>query len=110
MSFRDELTRLAARDLALLDETKRRDVDPSLSPPSLLARTTTIATYPTAAQVFYACQPLQILGTEVEGAGGLVSVSNSNFFALNLGGTIPPPGTQILTTFVGNRWVFRYDA
>ena len=106
----DDAKRLFIREVALADDATRRDSDPSLGLPNLLALTTTIRTYPTTAQAYYACQPLILLGTEVEGGAGIVSVRNGTFFALNLGSTIPPTGTQILTTFVGNRWVFRYDA
>jgi hypothetical protein len=110
MPYADDLKRLSSRETALADDVKRRDSDPSLGSPSVLARTTTLLAYPTSAQCFYACQPLAVLGTEAEGAPGAVSPESSTFFALNLGGTIPPPGSQVVATFVGNRWVFRYDA
>jgi hypothetical protein len=78
--------------------------------PAMLALTTTLSTYPTAAQSYFACLPLTLLGTEVEGGPGTVTPGSATFFALNIGSTIPPAGTQVFTTFVGNRWVFRYDA
>jgi hypothetical protein len=106
----DDAKRLALRELALADDVKRRDSDPTLGAPSLPARTTTIKTYPTTPQSYYACVPLMLLGAEVEGGPGIVTAAGATFFALNLGSTVPPPGTQLLATFVGNRWVFRYDS
>lgn len=106
----DEAKRLFTRGDALADDVRRRDSAPPLGPPSLLARTTTLKAYPTTPQSYYACLPLTLLGAEVEGGPGLASPGNATFFALNLGSSVPPPGTQVLTTFVGNRWVFRFDA
>ena len=106
----DDARRLTVRDSALAFDVVRRDSDPPVGSPSLLARTTTLTSYPTTAACYFACLPLTLLGTEVEGAPGTVTTGYSTFFALNLGSTVPPSGTQVLTTFVGNRWVFRYDA
>jgi hypothetical protein len=106
----DDARRLFSREGALADDVRRRDSDPTLGAPSLLALTTTLRVYPTAPQSYYACLPLTVLGPEVEGGPGTVSPGSTAFFALNLGGTVPPSGTQVVTTFVGNRWVFRYDA
>ncbi len=107
---RDEAERLRVRDGALADGLS---LAPDLNDPGtpcLVARTTTIATYPTAAQRFYACSPVAVLGPEVEGGAAALSPLASTFFALNLGGTVPPPGTDLVVAFVGNRWVFRHDA
>lgn len=106
----DDVKRLSARESALADDVKRRDSDPTLGSPSILARTTTLRAYPATSQCYYACQPLMILGAETEGGTSVVSPGYATFFALNLGSTVPPPGPQILTTFVGNRWIFRYDS
>jgi len=105
----DNSRRLQIREFALSEEVKRTLIDPFLGSSSLLVRTTTVRTYPTSAQVYYACQPLTLLGTEIEGNAGVSTTTNSIFFALNVGSTIPPVGTQVVVTFVGNRWVFRYD-
>lgn len=110
MSDSDDAKRLFTREDALADDVKRRDSDPPLGSPSLLAYTTTLKTYPTTSLSFYACLPLTLLGAEVEGGPGTVSAGDAVFFALNLGSSVPPSGTQVLTTFVGNRWVFRFDA
>lgn len=106
----DDARRLFSREVALADDVKRRDSDPPLGSPSLLAVTTALGTYPTTPQCYYACHPVLLLGPEVEGGPGAVSSASASFFALNLGSTVPPLGTQVLATFVGNRWVFRYDA
>lgn len=105
----DDAKRLFTRETSLSNDVKRRDSDPSLGAPSLLARTTSLAAYPTVPACYYVCQPLQLLGPEVEGARGVVTPANATFFALNLGTAVPPPGTQVLTTWVSSRWVFRFD-
>ncbi|MCA1684586.1 MAG: hypothetical protein LC745_01090 [Planctomycetia bacterium] len=110
MSNPDDAGRSFAREAALADDVKRRDSDPTLGLPNLLARTTTLGNYPSTAQSYYACLPLTLLGAEVEGGSGLVSATSSTFFALNLGSAVPPSGTQVLAARVDNRWVFRYDA
>lgn len=106
----DDATRLFTREVALTDDVKRRDSDPTLGLPSVLAGTTTLKTYPTAAQSYYACRPLMVLGAEVEGGPGDVTASSSTFFALNLGSAVPPAGSQVVATRVDDRWVFRYDS
>ena len=106
----DDAQRLFTREVALTDDVSRSNSDPSLGLSSLLASTTMLNKYPTTAGSFYACQPLTLLGTEVEGGTGAVSSTSSTFFALNLGSTVPPSGTQIIATRVDSRWVFRYDS
>lgn len=110
MRARNEARRLRIRETTLADDLKRQLSDPSQGSPSHVAQTIVLSSYPTTAQCYYACQPVTVLGTEVEGGLGSTSVLTSTFFCLNLGSAIPPAGTQILATFVGNRWVFRYDS
>ena len=105
----DNADRLFTRESALADEVVRRDSDPVLGPPNLLASTTTVQKYPTIAQCYYGCLPLTLFGPEVEGGPGITTAGATPFFALNLGSVIPPPNTQVVTTLVGNRWVFRFD-
>ena len=105
----DEVRRLRIRDAALVDGLGRRDRDQTFGMPCLLAQTKKISSYPTVAQSFYACAPSSLLGPEVEGGAGTVTPGPSTFFALNLGSVVPPIGTNILATFVDNRWVFRFD-
>jgi hypothetical protein len=106
---RDDAKRLRVRDATLGNEFSQTGRDPSLGMPCILVQTTTVKTYPTSAQSFYACLPLTVLGAEVEGGAGSITPGSSTFFALNLGSAVPPVGTHILATFVESRWVFRYD-
>jgi hypothetical protein len=106
----NEARRLSLRSANLADEVLRQESDPPLGAPSLLAKTTVLSAYPTIAQSYYACKPLILLGTESEGNLGVITEVDSIFLALNIGKELPPIGTRILTTFVGNRWVFRHDA
>jgi hypothetical protein len=110
MTDHDNVRRLFIREAALADEAVRQDSDPPIGAPTLLACTKILSSYPTVAQCFFACQLLILLGAEVEGGSGVVTGVNATFFALNLGSAVPPIGTQVLVTFAGNRWVFRYDA
>ena len=66
----DDAKRLLIRESGFADDVKRRDSDPSLGLAHLLARTTTLKTYPATAQCYYACQPLKLLGAELEGGPG----------------------------------------
>jgi hypothetical protein len=76
-----------------------------------LIRTTTLVTYPTTAGRFYACNPVQIDGTETEGGTATYTADTTQvIYALNLGTTVPPAGTNLIATAVGGRWTFRYDA
>ena len=59
-------------------------------------------------QVVGVARPLLLLH-QIEGGTGSLSTQVGRFFALNLGSSIPPTGTNLLVTFVGNRWAFRYD-
>jgi hypothetical protein len=110
MIDRDDAKRLFLRDAALGDQVIRQDTDPPIGAPSVLARTKALSTYPTRAACYYGCQPLSLLGPEVEGGSGTIGSIDATFLALNLGSGVPPVGILILATFVGNRWVFRYDA
>ena len=105
----DEARRLRIREAALFDEFGRRDRDQTFGMPCLLGQTWKISSYPAVAQSFYACAPLTLLGSEVEGGAGTVTPGPSTFLALNLGSVVPPIGTNILATFIDNRWVFRFD-
>jgi hypothetical protein len=109
MSSIDEAKRLRVRDAALADDLLRLQTPPAEGAPCLVANTTTLGSYPSAPSSFFACNPLTVLGTEVEGGTGIITTDSATFFAYNLGSAVPPQGTAVLVTFVGNRWVFRYD-
>ena len=79
--------------------------------PCLVAQTTTVGTYPTAAGSFFACYARsRSSAPRSKGARRSSPRTVATFFALTSASTVPPVGTTILVTFVGNRWVFRYDA
>lgn len=75
----------------------------------VLARTKTVATYPTAANRYYAFQTLAVLGAETEGGAGTLTALGDTFFAYNCGTAIPASGTDHVVAFTGHRWVFRHD-
>jgi hypothetical protein len=77
---------------------------------ALLVTTTTVSTYPTAAAAYYATNPTEIDGNEIE--GGTVSYSadpTQVVYVLNLGTQVPPVGTRAIAHALGGRWVIRYD-
>jgi hypothetical protein len=77
---------------------------------SVLARTVAVSSYPTVAQAVYGLQALRNTSALREGGSvGLTPVGNP-FFALNLGSTVPPVGTDVIATDTGGRSEFRYDA
>jgi hypothetical protein len=109
MTVFDEVKRLRQRDSEVINASTRLLSGRSSGAPCLISRTTTLSNYPSAAASYYACNAVAVLGPEVEGGPGIISSDSGTFFALNIGSTIPPVGTQVLVTFIGNRWVFRYD-
>ncbi len=109
MSNLDEAKRLRIRDENFSDELSRAMTFPSPGAPCLVARTTKLAVYPITARQYFACAPVAVMGNEAEGSAAILSPLPTTFFAINLGGSVPPLGTDVVTTFVGNRWVFRYD-
>jgi hypothetical protein len=76
---------------------------------ALCVVTTLVATYPTTAAVFYACNPVIVTGSEAEGATPSFSADSTVIYALNLGTMIPPLGTYLVAHEAGGRWTFRYD-
>jgi hypothetical protein len=110
VSTRDEVKRLRVRDDAIAGDLSAAPYLADPGAPCLVAQTTRIGVYPTVAQSFFACTPVSILGAEVEGGAATLTVLAPVFFALNLGAAVPPQGTDVIASFVGNRWVFRYDA
>jgi hypothetical protein len=77
---------------------------------ALLVTTTTVTTYPSTAGSFYASNPTEIDGSEVEGGVATYTADTTQVvYALNVGTMIPPVGTRVVASSVGGRWVFRYD-
>jgi hypothetical protein len=78
--------------------------------PALVVITTTVSVYPVTATVFYACNPVQLSGTETEGSVPTFTAdTNTVLYALNLGTQVPPNGTYLIIHGGSGRWVFRYD-
>jgi hypothetical protein len=78
---------------------------------SRLLKTTTLNVYPAVAGRFYACNPVELDGTETEGGTATGTPDTTQvIYALNAGTTIPPSGTVVIASAVGGRWTFRYDA
>jgi hypothetical protein len=77
---------------------------------ALLVTTTTVSSYPTSAASFFASNPTEIDGSEVEGgAASYTADATQVVYVLNVGTQIPPIGTRVVAHAVGGRWVFRYD-
>ncbi len=77
---------------------------------ALLVTTTTVSTYPTLAGAFYASNPTEIDGSEIEGGPASYTVDATKVvYVLNVGMQVPPVGTRVVAHAVGGRWVFRYD-
>jgi hypothetical protein len=77
---------------------------------ALLVTTTTVTTYPTTPGSFYASNPTEIDGSEIEGgAASYTADATQVVYALNVGTQIPPAGTRVVAHAVAGRWVFRYD-
>jgi hypothetical protein len=109
MNAYDEAKRLRVRESVLTEISTRGPSDQTSGPPCMVARTVSLGSYPTTATCFYACNPITVLGTEAEDGPSILTTEACTLFALNLGSTIPPAGTDILVTFVRHRWAFRYD-
>ncbi len=101
--------RFRTRSNAVADDLTRLLPPPGASSLCVVAATTTLNAYPTKPFSFYACVANTVLGEEVEGGPAVTTPATSLFFALNIGSAIPPVGTSIIASYVGNRWVFRYD-
>jgi hypothetical protein len=93
-----------------LDWAAGSDDNPPAGDPSMLVFLTAIETYPTSAQSFYACNPVELDGVEAEGATADIVIDNTTvIFAWNCGTQIPPQGTILTVDGVSGGWVFRYD-
>ena len=110
MTNYDEAKRLRVRDDAIGELLSVVPQTLDSGSPCLIVQTTKLKTYPSSAQQFFACQPVAVLGVETEGGPAIFTAHASTFFALNLGAAVPPQGANVVASFIGNRWVFRYDA
>ena len=108
MSRSDDAERLRIRDETIASRLSRRTEPTTSAAPCLVARTTKINAYPTLARSHYACDPVAVLGVETEGGAADLVALAAPFLAINLGGAVPPEGTDVVAAFIGDRWVFRY--
>jgi hypothetical protein len=76
----------------------------------VLVTTTTVSTYPATAGAFYAANPTEIDGSEIEGGAASYTADTTRLiYVLNQGTQVPPVGTRVIAHGAGGRWVFRYD-
>jgi hypothetical protein len=106
----DEARRLRVRDEDITDALTTSPYLADPGSPCLVLQTKALTAYPSAAQSFFACVPVTVLGTEIEGGQAALTPLTPTLFAFNLGAALPPQGTNVIASYVGNRWVFRYDA
>ncbi|WP_435021284.1 hypothetical protein TA3x_002293 [Tundrisphaera sp. TA3] len=106
---RIEATRLRSRDPAPQESAIAGGRAAASASPLIVAQTKALTTYPTAAQRFFACRPIMVLGAEVEGGLGTITADSATVLALNLGAGIPPSGTNVVLSYCANRWVFIYN-
>lgn len=106
MSRGQEEEKLRIQDQEWDDEASRADDPADHGAPALAVR---VLTASGAQDRFCQCQPIQITGPEVDGGAGTTKDVGSPIFALNVGKTAPGAGTQLEVTFLGGRWVYRYD-
>lgn len=105
----DDSQRLRVQQRASDSEATRDRGVTTRGAPCFVVQTVAQTTYPTIAESFFATEIVTVLGTEAELAAGDLRVASGYVYCLNLGSAIPPMGTNVLATFVDNRWVFRYD-
>ena len=68
-----------------------------MDPPRVLVTTTTVTTYPSTAASFYASNPTEIDGGEVEGGAASYTADTTQVvYALNVGTQVPPAGTRVV--------------
>src|SRR4051812_48150406 len=104
----DESRVLRSRHSNLSDRLDASKAEPPSGSLSMVVRTTTKTTYPTTANVYYACLPVDVGGTEDEGQSSPLSGGAGFIYVLNLGTTIPPVGTNLIAESVGGRWTTQY--
>ncbi len=109
MAYQDEAAQLRRRMAAMSDLIVSLPHRTESGNPALAVRTRTKTTYPTVPSAYYSCFPLAVTGDEVEGGPATLTVAVEDLYVFNVGTVIPPVGTDLLATFVDNRWVVRYD-
>jgi len=102
--------RIERERLANLADALDRSVgDQADGDAALVVRTFAETSYPTTAQVFYACKVLDPTGSELEGAAGTLDDTGAVIYAFNAGSAKPPEGTELLAVHTGDRWVIQFN-
>jgi len=108
MTDEDEIQILLRRIAELQAQLERETIGDTSTPDTLVVQTTTVSSYPTSAQRFYAVQAVDVSGTEAENQTGSYGTPSGTFYAFNVGASIPSSGTKLRVTLVGGFWLFRY--
>jgi hypothetical protein len=109
VSWRNDAIQLRRRHDALVEDLDKLLTNPVSGTDCRTARTVTVTTYPTTAKAAYGIQITDTVCAETEGAAPTITLQSGTEYALNLGGTIPPVGTDILIERSPNGyWVFSY--
>jgi len=106
----DDAKRLFSREDFLADDVKRRDADPSLGSPSILARTDDAERLSESRAKLLRMPTPHSPWSRGRGGSWSSHAQSNPFFALNLGLNDSSGRCPGLTTFVRNRWVLRFDA
>ena len=76
------------------------------TPPAFVGRVFAKGAIPTTTKVFFAVNPVAILGTEAESKPGVLTVDSSTTVLVYVLGTkAPVAGDHLICRFVGYRWV-----
>jgi hypothetical protein len=74
-----------------------------------VARTVDDGSYPAIPFSWYVCDGLMLIGPEAEGSIPVFVPNGIRFRACNLGPNLPPPGTQVICTYIeGSGWRFSF--
>lgn len=100
-----------------LDAIERRlgqipDVSPPYAPETaaaVIGKTFKKTTYPTTAKRVYALKFATLGFAESEGAAIDDESLGGEFFALNVGASVPPQGEYVVCNLVDGQWVFSYN-
>jgi hypothetical protein len=111
MRIDDELRTLRRRqgELGVASDRGRGRDGPEAGAPACLVRTTTVASYPTAVNLYFMCLRAIPGGTEAEGQAVTLSTIGSPFPVAIVGSAVPPSGTYLIARQVGGRWGARYQ-
>jgi hypothetical protein len=77
---------------------------------SVLLQTFAESAYPTTANVYYACNPVEVDGDEGEGDTATFTADDTRIiYAYNFGSAVPPAGTNVIAHLRSGRWTFTFN-